>query len=118
MKKFLAIFLVLALAMTAMAGCGGTGGDSGESADVTKIGFLYIGPVTDGGYNQAQHAGAMAVQEELGDSVKVLWAENVAEDLQAVKTNAIKRSTRATISSEPALDIWTVLRSWPKNIRI
>ena len=75
--------------MTAMAGCGGTGGDSGESADVTKIGFLYIGPVTDGGYNQAQHAGAMAVQEELGDSVKVLWAENVAEDLQAVKTNAI-----------------------------
>jgi basic membrane protein A len=89
MKKFLAIFLVLALAMTAMAGCGGTGGDSGESADVTKIGFLYIGPVTDGGYNQAQHAGAMAVQEELGDSVKVLWAENVAEDLQAVKTNAI-----------------------------
>ncbi|HPO04658.1 MAG TPA: BMP family ABC transporter substrate-binding protein [Bacillota bacterium] len=89
MKKFLAIFLVLALAMTAMAGCGGTGGDSGESADVTKIGFLYIGPVTDGGYNQAQHAGAMAVQEELGDSVKVLWAENVAADLQAVKTNAI-----------------------------
>ena len=89
MKKFLAIFLVLALAMTAMAGGGGIGGDSGESADVTKIGFLYIGPVTDGGYNQAQHAGAMAVQEELGDSVKVLWAENVAEDLQAVKTNAI-----------------------------
>mgnify|MGYP001070788059 CR=1 FL=1 len=93
MKKFLAIFLVLALAMTAMAGCGGgaeePNGNGEAPEDVTTIGFLYIGPVTDGGYNQAQHMGAMAVQEEFGDSVKVLWAENVAEDLQAVKTNAI-----------------------------
>ncbi len=93
MKKFLAIFLIFALAMTAMVGCGDNGGEPGDNggdpADVTTIGFLYIGPVTDGGYNQAQHMGAMAVQETFGDSVKVLWAENVAEEIQAVKTNAI-----------------------------
>lgn len=93
MKKFLSILLVLMLAMGILAGCGGDadtdengGTDLGE---VTTIGFLYIGTITDGGYNQAQHMGAMAVKEELGDSVNVLWAENVAEDLQAVKTNAI-----------------------------
>jgi len=94
MKKFLAIFLILALAMTAMVGCGGgaeepDGNDQTPGEDVTTIGFLYIGPVTDGGYNQAQHMGAMAVKEEFGESVNVLWAENVAEDIQAVKSNAI-----------------------------
>ncbi len=90
MRKVFLVFLVLMLAMATMTGCGGGGEEEGDApADVTTIGFLYIGPVTDGGYNQAQHAGAMAVQEELGDSVNVLWAENVAEDLQAVKTNAI-----------------------------
>ncbi|MGI6732676.1 MAG: BMP family ABC transporter substrate-binding protein [Anaerovoracaceae bacterium] len=92
MKKFLAIFLVLVLAMTAMVGCGGgeAPDGNGETPDeVTTIGFLYIGTITDGGYNQAQHTGAMAVEEHFGGSVKVLYAENVAEDIQAVKTNAI-----------------------------
>ena len=92
MKKFLAIFLVLVLAMTAMVGCGGgeAPDGNGETPDeVTTIGFLYIGTITDGGYNQAQHTGAMAVEEHFGGSVKVLYAETVAEDIQAVKTNAI-----------------------------
>ncbi len=93
MKKFLAIFLIMLLATTAMVGCGSSGnGDDnggGEPGDVTTIGFLYIGTITDAGYNQAQHAGAMAVKDALGDSVNILFAENVAEDLQTVKTNAI-----------------------------
>lgn len=91
MKKFFVFLLILVLVMTAMTGCGTTAPAEEEEAavDATTIGFLYIGPITDGGYNQAQHEGTMAVQEEFGDQVKVLWAENVAEDIQAVKTNAI-----------------------------
>jgi basic membrane protein A len=91
MKKKLAILLVLALAMGALVGCGGgeTNGNGEETPEATTIGFLYIGPITDGGYNQAQHAGTMAVKDHFGDAVNILYAENVAEDIQAVKTNAI-----------------------------
>lgn len=91
MKKFFAIVLVLALVMTAMSGCGGSGTEqNGETTDdVTTIGFLYIGTITDGGYNQAQHAGTTAVQDYFGDKVNILYAEHVGEDIQAVKTNAI-----------------------------
>jgi basic membrane protein A len=94
MRKFLAIFLVLALALTTMVGCGGgaegeNGGGNVSEEDVTTIGFLYIGPVTDGGYNQAQHQGTKAVEEHFGGKVKILYAENVSEEKQAVKTNAI-----------------------------
>lgn len=87
MKKVFLIFLTLLLILGSMAGCGGDGNDADDN--VTKIGFLYIGTVTDGGYNQAQHIGAMAVEKELGGTVEILYAENVAEDIQAVKTNAI-----------------------------
>lgn len=95
MKKVLLILLALILVMSAFAGCGGDnggdqgGGGNGASDDVTTVGFLYIGTITDGGYNQAQHMGAMAVEKAFGGAVKVIYAENVAEDLQAVKTNAI-----------------------------
>lgn len=90
MKQFLVFLLVLVLVMTAMTGCGTTAAPEEEgAAEVTTIGFLYIGPITDGGYNQAQHAGTTAVQDYFGDAVNVLYAENVPEDIQAVKTNAI-----------------------------
>ena len=93
MKKVLLVLLALVLVMSAFAGCGdsdnGGSDNGGGDGDVTTVGFLYIGTITDGGYNQAQHMGAMAVEEAFGGDVKVLYAENVAEDLQAVKTNAI-----------------------------
>ena len=92
MKKFLAILLVLILAMTALTGCGGAAKDTSDTKDTTKvttIGVLYIGSVTDGGYNQAQNEGTLAVEKHFGDKVKVLTAENVGEDIQSVKTTAI-----------------------------
>lgn len=89
MKKFLSVILILTLVAVALAGCGGSPGEEGGTSDVTTIGFLFIGPITDGGYNQAQYEGTRAVEDYFGDRVKILYAENVAEEKQDVKTNAI-----------------------------
>ena len=48
---------------------------------VTTIGFLYVGAVDDGGYNQAAHQGQLAVEKL--PNVKVIKAENVPESAEA-----------------------------------
>jgi simple sugar transport system substrate-binding protein/basic membrane protein A len=55
---------------------GATVGGSGES-DLT-VGFLYVGPKDDFGYNQAAYEGSLAVAEAFPDA-EVLQAENVPE---------------------------------------
>jgi basic membrane protein A and related proteins len=54
------------------------------AADVTTIGFVYVGPHDDFGYNQAHAQGAAAVKKMTG--VKVLEEENVPEDVAVAKT--------------------------------
>jgi simple sugar transport system substrate-binding protein/basic membrane protein A len=63
-----------------VAGCGsddqasaGTGG-----ADSTTVGFVYVGPKDDFGYNQAAYEGSLAVAEAV-PGVELLQAENVPE---------------------------------------
>lgn len=60
------------------------GGDAtaaaGADAPVT-IGFLYVGAVDDGGYNQAAYQGQLAVEKL--PNVKVIKAENVPESAEA-----------------------------------
>lgn len=56
-----------------------TGGDE----DVTTVGFIYVGPKDDFGYNQAAYEGSEAMAEELGDSVELLQAENVPETAES-----------------------------------
>jgi basic membrane protein A and related proteins len=53
------------------------------AADRT-VGFIYVGPHDDFGYNQAHAEGAAAVKKMAG--VKVLEEENVPEDVAVVKT--------------------------------
>ena len=95
-KKILALALTLAVSCGVLAGCGGSDApvdpvDDGAdvAADVTTVGFIYIGSKNDGGYSQAQHNGTMAVEEHFGDAIKTIVAENVAEEKQTVKTTAI-----------------------------
>jgi basic membrane protein A and related proteins len=54
------------------------------AADVTTVGFIYVGPHDDFGYNQAHAQGAAAVKKMGG--VKVLEEENVPEDVAVAKT--------------------------------
>jgi basic membrane protein A len=53
----------------------------GESTDELTVGFIYVGPKDDYGYNQAAYEGAEAMVEETG--VDVLHAENVPETSEA-----------------------------------
>jgi basic membrane protein A len=64
-------------ASTAAAGTGpGTGGSA--------IGFIFVGPKTDYGYNQAAYDGSQAVAAAFPD-MKVLTQENVPEDDNAYR---------------------------------
>src|SRR5215469_15765185 len=54
------------------------------AAEGTTVGFIYVGPHDDFGYNQAHALGAAAVKRMAG--VKVLEEENVAEDVAVTKT--------------------------------
>lgn len=69
---------------------GGTGSGSDAAAagapgkDAKKVGFIFVGPKDDFGYNQAAYQGSEAVKKAFPD-VEVLQAENVPEDDSATK---------------------------------
>ncbi|MGR3760119.1 BMP family ABC transporter substrate-binding protein [Roseobacteraceae bacterium NS-SX3] len=56
--------------------------------DKTKVGFVYVGPVGDGGWTYEHDQGRKAVEAELGDQVETVYVESVAEgpDAERVMT--------------------------------
>ena len=54
----------------------------------TKVGFVYVGPVGDGGWTYEHDQGRKAVVAEFGDAVETVYVENVAEgpDAERVMT--------------------------------
>jgi simple sugar transport system substrate-binding protein/basic membrane protein A len=88
-KTLRALAVVAGLSLLA-AGCGGDDEDSsssessessGGSSDEFTVGYIYVGPKDDFGYNQAAYEGSVAMEEELG--VEVLQAENVPETAES-----------------------------------
>ncbi len=53
------------------------------SAEPLKVGFVYIGPVSDAGYTQAHDNARKAIEAEFGDKVKTTYVENVPETADA-----------------------------------
>jgi len=47
--------------------------------DKTKIGFVFVGPVGDGGWTYEHNVSRLAVEEHFGDKVETVFVENVAE---------------------------------------
>ncbi len=77
LTKFLTSAAVaLGLATTAMA------------EDKTKVGFVYVGPIGDGGWTYEHNKGRLAVEEEFGDKVETVFVESVPEgpDAERVMT--------------------------------
>jgi simple sugar transport system substrate-binding protein len=51
--------------------------------DPTKVGFIYVGPVGDGGWTYEHNQGRLAVEEEFGDAVETVFVESVPEGADA-----------------------------------
>jgi basic membrane protein A and related proteins len=72
------------VALVAVGVAAWTGNDSDPGADDGRltVGFIYVGPKDDFGYNQAAYQGSLAVGEEFPDA-DLLEAENVPETAEA-----------------------------------
>ena len=62
----------------------GEGSSTGPGAGSKKVGFIFVGPKDDYGYNQAAYAGSQAVKAAHPD-LEILTAENVPEDDNATR---------------------------------
>jgi len=61
---------------------------AGLAQDKTTVGFVYVGPIGDGGWTYEHDIGRKAVEAEFGDAVETVYVENVAEgpDAERVMT--------------------------------
>ncbi len=69
---------------------------NGPGKDAKTIGFIFVGPKDDFGYNQAAYAGSQAVAKA-HPNIKVLTAENVPEDDNATRVMEKMISDGATL---------------------
>lgn len=67
---------LLASAAVALGLAGSAYADGHEK---TKVGFVFVGPIGDGGWTYEHNKGRLAVEEALGDAVETVYVENVAE---------------------------------------
>lgn len=74
MKRSLALAGLMVLGVALVLGGLGFG-----QGDVTKVGFIYIGPTTDGGWTTSHDRGRQAIEAAFGDRVQTVFVENVLE---------------------------------------
>ncbi|MEI4233573.1 BMP family ABC transporter substrate-binding protein [Roseovarius sp. D22-M7] len=51
--------------------------------DTTKVGFIYVGPIGDGGWTYEHDQARLAVEEHFGDRVETVYQESVPEGADA-----------------------------------
>jgi len=83
MKKKLGV-LMLALIMVVVSVAGCSSGSTSKTNEVTKVGFLYVGPADDGGWSQVHDQGRAKMVENFNGKVETVVKENVAEEKSAV----------------------------------
>jgi basic membrane protein A len=81
MKKIITLIIVASMVLALFSGCSSDNDDSKD--DVTTVGFIYVGPVGDGGWTYAHNEGKEYLENELG--VKTIIKESVPET-QEVET--------------------------------
>ncbi len=75
MKRVFLPILMMAAAML--------GAPLASAEDVTKVGFVYVGPVGDHGWTYRHDVGRKALEKEFGDKVKTTYVESVKEGADA-----------------------------------
>lgn len=78
--KVLKTILVAATAATAMMAAPALSQD-----DPLRIGFIYVGPISDHGWSYQHDLGRQAIEAEFGDQVETQYVENVAEGPDAAR---------------------------------
>ena len=95
------------LAMSLLAACSSNDSTASASAsseppgkDSEKVGFIFVGPKDDFGYNQAAYEGSQAVAKAFPD-MEVLTAENVPEDDSATRVmeSMIKKGAKVIFAT-------------------
>ena len=56
---------------------------SAVAQDKTKVGFIYVGPIGDGGWTYEHNQGRLAIEEHFGDKVETVYQESVPEGADA-----------------------------------
>ena len=77
----LLLALILAVSVTACTGAA----PATAAKDATTVGFIYVGPIGDGGYTFAHNEGRLYLEKELGNKVKTIYRESVLENPQDVE---------------------------------
>jgi len=59
-----------------------------DGHEPTKVGFVFVGPIGDGGWTYEHNKGRLAVEEHFGDAVETVFVESVPEgpDAERVMT--------------------------------
>ncbi len=76
--------LILTSASLAALGLGGR--RAAAQMDHVKAGFIYVGPIGDGGWSFQHEQGRLAVNEHFGDAVETIYQESVPEGADAERT--------------------------------
>ncbi|HEX9858768.1 MAG TPA: BMP family ABC transporter substrate-binding protein [Paracoccaceae bacterium] len=71
------------LLATAAFGLGLSLAGAAFAQDKLKVGFIYVGPIGDGGWTYQHDQGRLAVEAEFGDKVETVYQENVPEGADA-----------------------------------
>ncbi|MGR3462974.1 MAG: BMP family ABC transporter substrate-binding protein [Roseovarius sp.] len=53
--------------------------------DKTRVGFIYVGPIGDGGWTYEHDKGRLAVEAHFGDAVETVYQESVPEGADAMR---------------------------------
>ncbi|PWJ21950.1 BMP family ABC transporter substrate-binding protein [Jannaschia seohaensis] len=61
----------------------GLAGAAFAQDEPTKVGFVYVGPIGDGGWTFQHNEGRLALEEEFGDRVETIYQESVPEGADA-----------------------------------
>ncbi len=73
---------LLAGAALALGLAGGVAG-AAAAQEKTKVGFIFVGPIGDGGWTYEHNQGRLAVEEHFGDKVETVYQESVPEGADA-----------------------------------
>ncbi|MEZ4862866.1 MAG: BMP family ABC transporter substrate-binding protein [Caldilineaceae bacterium] len=117
-KQLQSLFISLLVVVAVLAGCAMPAApaasapqDAAPEGEKFIVGALHVGSINDAGYNQAHHAGLVAMQANL-PNVELIEAENVPEsaDAERVMENMIQQGAKMIFPQsfgylDPALNV-------------